>query len=490
MPYFNEALDQNGNIRPHYSTVFEHWNSLPLQKRKELRTRSKQLFSGDYYQDPLPRILTQEEFYFLSRGVEQRARAILAFLQDYCKKGNHWRRVMPASTLHSIILRHHEKNTLDQVGPDRLAFPYGPDIIRDRMGQWRIVEDSAGIIGGMGDLMHGHRVLYRLMPNLRNAFGNSTKVNDPMEFFGNLAKYFSKRAAENDGIPLLYLRPYGDESDQETRRLSEAFRKFGIESTTASNHLKKIQIREGKGIYLRTAKSTERVGALLFHAGPEQLDGRTVLLDLRAVRESRNKRYIKDFIRSFSLALDAPSLKDALMKRHVWTNFSPGIQFVNDKTFGLFIDKMIRILLKETPILESIPAGTLAIFSGKGYWKADTNAIAKLRRNRDRFVIKRVDMDGGSGVWIGQKESRTSWEKIIEKIRNEPEKFIYQEFEHLSVLEDRIVDLRLHAHVDSEKIIVSNTPWGRANWIHGNGKVNIGSKGFSSPVFVMKKCFI
>ena len=75
-------------------------------------------------------------------------------------------------------------------------------------------------------------------------------------------------------------------------------------------------------------------------------------------------------------------------------------------------------------------------------------------------------------------------EKLIEELRRTPEQFIVQEFQHLSVLDTRIVDLRLHAHVDSEQIIVSNTPWGRANWLHGNGKVNIGSEGFTSPVVV------
>ena len=97
-----------------------------------------------------------------------------------------------------------------------------------------------------------------------------------------------------------------------------------------------------------------------------------------------------------------------------------------------------------------------------------------------------MDEDGGSGVWIGKKESSSSLKEIIEKIRSRPHEFIIQEFEHLSVLHNRIVDLRIHAHVDSERIIVSNTPWGRANWIHGNGKVNIGSKGFTSPVVVLQ----
>jgi uncharacterized circularly permuted ATP-grasp superfamily protein len=93
---------------------------------------------------------------------------------------------------------------------------------------------------------------------------------------------------------------------------------------------------------------------------------------------------------------------------------------------------------------------------------------------------------GGSGVWIGQKESRKSLNKIVEKLWSEPERYIVQQFEHLSVLDDRIVDLRIHAHVDSEQIIVSNTPWGRANWLRSNGKVNIGSDGFCSPVVVVR----
>ena len=84
------------------------------------------------------------------------------------------------------------------------------------------------------------------------------------------------------------------------------------------------------------------------------------------------------------------------------------------------------------------------------------------------------------------KESKESLTDLLESLRREPERYIVQEFEHLSVLDDRIVDLRIHAHIDSDRIIISNTPWGRANWIHGDGKVNIGSNGFTSPVVVLK----
>ncbi len=110
-----------------------------------------------------------------------------------------------------------------------------------------------------------------------------------------------------------------------------------------------------------------------------------------------------------------------------------------------------------------------------------------MRRYKDQYVVKKVDQDGGEGVWIGEKESKKSLEEMIQKIRVNPERYLIQEFEHLSVLENRIVDLRIHAHVDHEQIIVSNTPWGRANWLNGDGKVNISTKGFGSPVVVLRK---
>ena len=96
------------------------------------------------------------------------------------------------------------------------------------------------------------------------------------------------------------------------------------------------------------------------------------------------------------------------------------------------------------------------------------------------------DEDGGSGVWIGRKLTRNALSRVVERVRETPGRFILQEFEHLSVLENRIVDLRIHAHVDCERVIVSKTPWGRAKWLGGDGKVNIGAGGFASPVVVVR----
>ena len=493
MKYFNEIFTENGQVRSHYSKVIEHWNNVSAKDRNVLKVRSKKLFSGDYFQDPLPRILTQEEFQCLRRGVEQRGRAIMSFLRDYCVNGDDWKKVIPAQLLHSIIERHHAGNLLKGSNPDRLAFPYGPDIIRDRAGNWRVVEDSAGIVGGMGDLVQSHKILYRQVPKFRSLFSKTKGgVNDPLEFIGDLAKYFSKKAEENDGIPLLYLRPYGKEPDQETKRLARVFAEFGIGSITSSDLLRKLEIKQNgknKGIYIGNTGKSRRVGALIFHAGPEQFEYGALRSQLdRVIKINFNGgTYSKTHLELLVRELGAPSLNRAIIDGLVWTNFSPGTQFVNDKIFGMYVDKMVRLFLKETPLLSCIPAKPVGIKNGLGIIKLDQTVLGRLRRNKDQYVVKRVDEDGGHGVWIGQKETKESLNKIMEVLRLEPDRFIVQDFEHLSVLENRIVDLRLHAHVDSDRVIVSNTPWGRAKRIRGDGKVNIGSNGITSPVVVLKE---
>lgn len=475
MTYYNEIFESKGIVRPQYAKIYSHWRTLSKTDRQNLHRHSIQHYAGDYAQDPLPRILTNNEVLFLQSGVEQRARAILAFLTDYSSNGNHWRRIMPEYLINSIIDRHHKTNFLREIAPDSISFPYGPDVIRDQHGDWRVVEDSAGIIGGLGDLIQNRKTLFKLIPEFRKSLPGISK---PDSFLKDLADHYKFKASQNNGIPLMYLPDFELEPDQESRRLSRDFTKLGIEVTNYSNRNKKI-VCDTNGIFLVTRGRKEKVGALILRTNPEHLENQNLLVMLNQVRKKRFKDF--DAFREFNYSSFITHIKN----NNLWTNFSPGVQFVNDKVFGLYVDSMIRYFLAEDPILKTIPAKLFAKRFSDGRWKIDQNILTNLRRNMEKFVIKEVDQDGGAGVWIGQKESLATLETLIKKIRQNPGKYIIQEFQHLSVLENRIVDLRIHAHVDHKRIIVSNTPWGRANWLKGDGKVNISTNGFTSPVVVL-----
>ena len=80
--------------------------------------------------------------------------------------------------------------------------------------------------------------------------------------------------------------------------------------------------------------------------------------------------------------------------------------------------------------------------------------------------------------------TKKQFSTLKERIENDPPSYICQKYEPISTIENSIVDLRIHAHVDKNKIIISNSPWGRANKIKGNGKVNISTGGAASSIFV------
>jgi len=101
-------------------------------------------------------------------------------------------------------------------------------------------------------------------------------------------------------------------------------------------------------------------------------------------------------------------------------------------------------------------------------------------------VIKQVDGRGGEGIWVGSKLSETEWKKGLAAVKAHPQKFQVQEYKHLSVMGDLIVDLRMISVVDAKGTYVSPTPWGRGLPLKGNGKVNLSDEGLEVAIAVVK----
>jgi uncharacterized circularly permuted ATP-grasp superfamily protein len=470
--WFDEIRDVRGNVRPHYQALSQCWQSLNRSQVAKMFQTSREMFAGDYPQDPLPRVITANEFFVLRTGVEQRGRAIRKFLIDYYSGGRRWKRVFHPKVLRSILSRNHRVNVKGELKLNAIAFPFGPDIIRDQQGQWRIIEDSAGCLGGFGDLITGRKILLKTVPNYRQIFEDAS---EPKHFFRELAAYYKCRAKEHDGVAVFY--PYGDNSDHEEERIAKIFRDDGILTVhQASGDDLSLRFQSKKVYLYRRGKKIDRVGYIVLRASPENMN---LVHLLHALNKLRNRDIRKSKIEHMN------SLFTSMLSGTIATNFSPGTRFINDKMFGIYVDAIIENYLGESPILTSIPAHSLTILSATGRWRVDERKLTRSIQHKDDYVFKRVDQDGGDGVWIGHKQTKSEIAKLADAIRAEPEKYIYQEFEHLSVLQDRIVDLRIHAHVDADRIIISNTPWGRANWLQGDGKVNLGSNGFTSPVVVV-----
>lgn len=472
---YNEIYDANGQVRKHYRKIYEYWQTLPKAHVKNLFTMSKSLLADDYHVDPLPRLLTRDDQQFLRRGVKQRAGAIRAFLVEYYQKKRRWEKIIPPNILEQILRRHNSQHFLGKLDHRSLAFPFGPDIMRDRAGQWRIVEDSAGCLGGFGDMIAIRKTLHKLVPEYKRALKNSFH---PGDFFSRLASHYRDIAGARGGTAIMLLPDFEKGDDHEIQRLGKIFEGYGVDVITMSERRKKICFKDD-GVFLKRRNgSKKKIGYVAFYSSPESAELNWLFFILLA----------KKGLLEENQALDhyiGKSLTSALLAGHAATNFSPGTRFINDKMFGTYVDSLIEFYLKESPILSSLPSQPMAYFSRNGKWRADQSLLRKVVREKDKYVIKKVDEDGGSCVWIGCKHTRVGFEKIVRVVADEPEVYICQQYEPMSMLEDRIVDLRIHTHVDLERIIVNKTPWGRANWESGDGKVNLSAHGFVSPVVVL-----
>jgi uncharacterized circularly permuted ATP-grasp superfamily protein len=83
---YNEVFDQNGQVREHYQGVISQWANRVHHMQTYADTTFQQFKRGRQDSNSvndLPRMIPKPEYDVIVRGVEQRERAIQAFLHDH-----------------------------------------------------------------------------------------------------------------------------------------------------------------------------------------------------------------------------------------------------------------------------------------------------------------------------------------------------------------------------------------------------------------------
>ena len=476
--YFDELRDESGRLRPGYAEILPIYEKLDDAGRRRLLEVTKRDFGGDNALDPLPRLITEQDYETLRRGVEQRGRALRAFLQDYYSESpSRIGRVLPREVLDRIVDRSLEGGYRGRVAPESIAFPYGPDIIRDAAGNWRVVEDNPGFIGGPGDLLHARETLLKRMPGYRDRI---EALDDPRDYYRRLVDRYRRQARPRDGRIVFYVVP--PYPDQEDARLKKIFGELGVDIVTPYTK-KKLVVNE-RGAFLETlnengTRRREPVGYVA-------INGEHHFVDF--THDAAYERAARSFSRAELQSMrrqQARGLTEAIVSGRVPSNYSPGLDFIGDKEFYVYVEKIVREYLGEEPILRNIPTERFGIADGSGAIVADRGLLDRVFADPKRYVIKAVDGRGGDSVWVGASIPAREFSAVREKILADPGRFIVQEYTHLSVLDGKIVDLRMISAVDGRGVLVSPTPWGRALPMGGDGKVNLSANGRELAVIVV-----
>lgn len=356
--------------------------------------------------DPLPRIISHEEYIPLEKGLIQRVDALNLFLKDvYTDKKIIKDGVIPEDFVFSSSGYLPE---CEGMVPPKGVFSHisGIDLVQAKDGSWYILEDNLRIPSGASYPLIARELCRRASPQ--------TYQNNHIIDNRNYHKLLRDTLEHVNcgGIPVIMTPGRYNAAYFEHSYLAE---RSGCVLAMCSD----LFVEENV-LYYRDYKGEKmRVGVIYRRISDEYLDPMT--------------------FNSESL-IGVPNIMDAYRAGNVAIVNAPGNGVADDKGIYYFVPKMIRYYLNEEPILKNAPTYL-------PFYEEDRKYVLD---NLEKLVVKDVAEAGGYGVIFGRDLTKEELNDMKKLITNESRRFIAQEvidFLDLDIMEgeDRVprkADLR------------------------------------------------
>lgn len=406
---FDEMLADNGQLRPSWRVFFDHLDSAtPAQMRHQLDfVRRRILENGVTYNvyadpkgadrpwelDPLPLILSHDEWNDISAAVTQRARLLNALLgdlygpQDLLRDGC----IPPA-----LVYGHNgflwPCQGIGQPG-DTWLHLYAADLARSPDGRWWVIADRTQAPSGAGYALENRVIVSRLFPEKYRELG----VHHLAAFFSALQESLAHWAPKDgDGAnPLIVLLTPGPYNETYFEHAYLA-RTLGYPLVEGQD----LTVRDDR-VYLKTLTGLKRVHAILRRLDDDFCDP----LELRG-----------------DSALGIPGLLQAVRAGTVLVANALGSGLLESAALPGFLPGACERLLGETLRMPSV--GT--------WWCGEQTALDFVIKHLDRLVIKgafpsqRLDPIFGSDLKGAQRD------EVIERLRARPHAYVAQELVRFS----------------------------------------------------------
>ncbi|MBP3926523.1 MAG: circularly permuted type 2 ATP-grasp protein [Clostridium sp.] len=333
--------------------------------------------------DPLPRVISADEFAFLEKGLIQRVNALNCFLADlYSERKIVKDGIIPEDFIYS------SKGYLPQcegVTPPKKIYSHisGIDLVQAKDKSWYILEDNLRIPSGASYPMIARMLTRQASPRTFN----SNRVVDNRNYADMLREVMD---TVNTGGINVVLTP---------GRYNAAFfeHSYLAERSGAVLAMPQDLYVEGNRLYYRQYEGRRmQVGTVYRRISDEYLD------PLCFLPES---------------LIGVPGIMDVYRSGNVALVNAPGNGVADDKGIYYFVPHMIKYYLNEEPILSNAPTYL-------AFYEQDRRYILE---HLDHLVVKDVSEAGGYGVVFGENLSKDKLEELKQIILREPRRFIAQE---------------------------------------------------------------
>jgi uncharacterized circularly permuted ATP-grasp superfamily protein len=402
--------------------------------------------------DIVPRLIEQEQWNLIDRGVQQRVRTLELFLADVYGAGDVFRDgVVPRRVI--TTSSHYTRQTFGIEPPNGVRIHVsGIDLVRDDQGEFRVLEDNVRIPSGVSYVMTNRRAISTALPEPFGRHRIRPVASYPQKLLAAL------RAAAPAGVDdptVVVLTPGAFNGAYYEHALLA--RTMGVELVEGRD----LECRRGR-VLMRTTSGLKQVHVIYRRVDDEFLD--------------------PVHFRSSSL-LGCPGLVNAARAGNVTIANAIGNGVADDKLIYTYLPDLIRYYLAEDPVLANVDTWRLG----------EPDHREEVMDRLDELVVKPVDGSGGKGIVIGPAASRAELETLRDAVLAEPRAWIAQPVVQLSTvptyvdgtMAPRHVDLRPFAVNDGTKVWVLPGGLTRVALAEGELIVNSSRGGGSKDTWVL-----
>src|SRR3954471_14555972 len=390
--FFDEAFDRDGVPRPHYARLIAELertdlHELELAVAADLHSRGVMFQSakGDnrFRMDPVPRLLTGDEWDELEAGLAQRVRAFNAFLAAAYGP----RRIVKASVVPAHVIENadgFEPAMRDvHVPHDAYAGAAGLDVVRDPGGRLMVLEDTLRTPSGIAYMEAARDVLEE---RLHESAHEPKRSIAPI--YDLLAGALRASAPERVDEPSIVLLSDGATNsawfEHETIARILAIPIVGLDD---------LEHRGGR-LYARDGPRLVPVDVIYRRTDHDRLAA-------ARGRATPAAEALLEPLRRGTLAC--------------FNAFGTGLG--DDKLVHAYVEEMVRFYLGEEPLVDSVPT----------YDLGEPDQLEEVLERLDELVIKPRTGFGGYGVVIVPHATREDRDRIERAIRAQPGRYIAQE---------------------------------------------------------------
>ncbi len=419
--------EPGGGLRPAYQNL-ETWLTLtPKEEFDRVRSEADLLFRrlgitftvyghGDTERlipfDIIPRVITAAQWAHVRKGLEQRVRAMNAFLTDIY--GN--RDILRAGIIPEDLVLTNKQFRPEAAGvtPPRGVYVHvaGIDIVRTGENDFYVLEDNLRTPSGVSYMLENRVIMMRLFPELFAQNRIAPVDHYPEELLNTL------RAASPSADPTVVVLTPGPENSAyfEHAFLAE---QMGVELVEGQD----LFVANGF-VYMRTP------------AGPARVD---VVY----------RRIDDDFLDPLALRQDSllgvPGLLSVYRSGRVALANALGTGVADDKAVYAFAPDIVRFYLNEEPILKNVPT----------YLCRRPDDFKYVLDHLGELVVKEVHGSGGYGMLIGPASTKAQITDFKKRIQANPGNYIAQPTLALSTCPTFVKRGIAPRHVDLRPYVLS-----------------------------------